>query len=182
MDENTFRYSDTETYKKGYDFLHNDCEKIEDWGCGTGGFKRFFKESSNQYVGVDGSNTPFSNIKADLLKYTSTVDGIFMRHVMEHNYDWKIMFHNACRSFTKKMCLIIFTPFSSTDETVEIAHNLHHGVDVPDLSLSKRDLLEIIDTYGIKYTEETVYNNTGYGLEHIFLLEKIGEPTESFTV
>jgi len=37
----------------------------------------------NKYVGIDDSNTPFSDIKVDLLKYTSNVDGIFIRHVLE---------------------------------------------------------------------------------------------------
>ena len=80
-DIGSFRYSDTVTYQLGYDFL-KDCSNIEDWGCGTGGFKRFFtKENANKYIGIDGSITPFSDIKADLTQYTSKVDGIFMRHI-----------------------------------------------------------------------------------------------------
>ena len=31
----------TITYELGYNFLKS-CDKIEDWGCGAGGFKRFF--------------------------------------------------------------------------------------------------------------------------------------------
>jgi hypothetical protein len=169
-DQGSFRYGDTETYKLGYNFLKL-CNKIEDWGCGVGNFKKFFTgENLNKYVGIDGSNTPFSNIKVDLIKYTSKVDGIFMRHVLEHNYEWKRILKNACKSFTNKMCLILFTPF--TKKTMEIAHNLKHGVDVPDISFSKKDLISIFEKYNIKYELFTINSNTGYNIEHIFYLSK----------
>ena len=166
-----FMYGNTVTYELGYKFLE-DCNKIEDWGCGTGGFKRFFtEENASKYIGIDGSITPFSNIKADLTQYTSNVEGIFMRHILEHNYEWKMILHNACKSFNKKMCLILFTPF--TNETIEIAHNLKHGVDVPDLSFNKDDLIAIFELYNIKYKLESLNTSTGYGIEHVFYLEKM---------
>jgi hypothetical protein len=167
----SFIYGDTETYVLGYNFLKT-CDKIEDWGCGTGGFKRFFINNNelNKYIGVDGSKTPFADIKTDLTLYTSDTDGIYMRHVLEHNYDWKIILENACKSFKSKMCLILFTPFTS--ETKEIAHNLKHGVDVPDLSFNKDELITIFDKYNIKYDFFSINNGTGYGVEHVFYLNK----------
>jgi hypothetical protein len=172
LDGNTpsaFVYSDTVTYTKGYEFL-NDCQVIEDWGCGAGGFKRFFNDNQIKYIGIDGSITPFSDIKADLTTYKSTTEGIFMRHIIEHNYEWEKILHNSFSSFTKKMCLVLFTPFS--ENTLEIAHNLTHGVDVPDMSFSKNELLLIIDSYSLKYTIEELKTSTGYGVEYIFYLEK----------
>jgi hypothetical protein len=169
-DMGSFLYGDTITYTLGYKFLET-CDKIEDWGCGVGGFRRFFiNENVNKYIGIDGSKTPFADIKVDLKDYTSEVDGIFMRHVLEHNYDWKIILENACKSFKKKMCLILFTPFSS--ETKEIAHNLKHGVDVPDLSFNKNELISIFENYNIIYELNTIKSNTGYNIEHIFYLTK----------
>ena len=170
LDIGHFRYGNTITYKMGYDFLKT-CDKIEDWGCGIGGFKQLFiNEDLNKYIGVDGSKTPFSDIKADLIKYTSNVDGIFMRHVLEHNYEWQTILENACKSFRKKMCLIIFTHFS--DETKEIAHNLQHGVDVPDMSLNKNELISVFEKYNITYEFITITSDTGYRVEHIFYLNK----------
>jgi len=32
-----FKYGDTVTYQKGYNFLKT-CGAVEDWGCGAGGF------------------------------------------------------------------------------------------------------------------------------------------------
>ena len=85
-DLGSFRYGETITYELGYSFL-KDCHTIEDWGCGTGGFKRLIKDDKIKYIGVDGSITPFAEIQADLCEYTSNTDGIFMRHVLEHNYE-----------------------------------------------------------------------------------------------
>lgn len=166
----SFVYGDTETYKIGYTYL-NTCDKIEDWGCGAGGFKRFFlQDGSHKYSGVDGSETPFADIKTDLINYQSNVEGIYMRHVLEHNYEWKQILENACQSFTKKMCLVLFTPFNTP--TKEIAHNLKHGVDVPDLSLDKNELLDIFKKYNIQYKLITLITNTGYNIEHVFFLDK----------
>jgi hypothetical protein len=166
----SFKYGETVTYELGYKFLQV-CDKIEDWGCGTGGFKRFYLNGElNKYIGVDGSKTPFADIKTDLTKYISNIDGIFMRHVLEHNYEWKPILENACKSFNKKMCLILFTPFSS--ETTEIAHNLQHGVDVPDISFNKDDLITIFEKYNINYESITLNTSTGYDIEHVFYLNK----------
>ena len=167
-DLGSFRYGETVTYKLGYDFLKG-CNKIEDWGCGAGGFKRFFL-NDNKYIGVDGSKTPFADIKTDLLKYISNTDGIFMRHVLEHNYEWKVILENACKSFQSKMCLVLFTPFSN--ETTEISHNLKHGVDVPDISFNKNELINLFKKYNIKHNLITINTDTGYNIEHIFYLIK----------
>ncbi len=169
-DMGSFVYGDTISYKLGYDFLKS-CNTIEDWGCGAGGFKRFFiNKDLYKYKGIDGSKTPFSDVKADLTTYISNVDGIFMRHVLEHNYNWKNILSNACISFKMKMCLILFTPFNNY--TIEIAHNLKHGVDVPDLSFDKNEITHIFDKYKIRYELTTIQSNTGYGIEHIFYLYK----------
>ena len=161
---------DSITYELGYNFL-KDCNEIQDWGCGFGGLTRLIKDEDNiKYIGVDGSNTPFATIKADLLDFKSNTEGIFIRHVLEHNYDWKILLDNACKSFTKKMCLILFIDFSN--ETRELRHNRNLGIDVPDLSISKSDLLQILEKNDVKYRLETHNTRTQYGKEHIFYLEK----------
>ena len=41
-DLGAFLYGDTETYKLAAEFL-SDMKVVEDWGCGVGGFKRFYK-------------------------------------------------------------------------------------------------------------------------------------------
>lgn len=161
----SFRYGDTVTYKLAADFLA-DMDEVEDWGCGTGGFKRFFK---GKYVGVDGSKTPFVDKVADLREYRTSVDGIMMRHVLEHNNDWKKVLTNALASFNKKFCFIIFTPFSN-GETKILKENLKYGVDVPDISFAKEELEKYLT--GITWRMKTHKTKTGYGVEHIYYVEK----------
>ena len=160
-----FRYGDTVTYQLAADFMA-DIAEVEDWGSGAGGFKRFYK---GKYVGVDGSANKFVDKIADLRTYRSSVDGIVMRHILEHNYDWKSVLQNAVSSFNKKLCIVFFTPF--TDETKEIAHNKKHGVDVPDISFNKKDIERFFE--GLKWrVEENIKTKTGYGVEHIYYVEK----------
>ncbi len=159
-----FRYGDTVTYKLAADFL-KDMKEVEDWGCGTGGFKRFY---NGKYTGLDGSANPFVDKVVDLLHYRSNVDGIVMRHVLEHNYDWKKILTGATESFNKKFCLILFTPFQ--DETREIAHNKQHGVDVPDIAFARKDIEDFLVPF--KWRMESHKTKTGYGVEHIYYIEK----------
>ena len=167
-----FMYGDTPTYSKGYAWL-KPCAQVEDWGCGMGGFKRMFTEpSAPQYIGVDGTRTPFVSKQVDLTTYTSTTEGLFMRHVLEHNYAWQAVLRNACRSFTKRMCLVLFTPFSTDSVTKQLAHNAQHGVDVPDLSLPLSEITQIFAEHKCSFTLETLATPTGYGIEHVFRVYK----------
>jgi hypothetical protein len=160
-----FRYADTVTYLMAAAFMA-DVEEVEDWGCGAGGFKRF---CHGRYIGVDGSKTPFADKIVDLETYTSSVDGIVMRHVLEHNYNWEKILKNAVKSFRRKLCLVLFTPFSGPSGTTEITHNREHGVDVPDLALPQALIEE-----QFAECEFVIYDNlstaTGYGVEHVYLV------------
>jgi len=175
------KIGDSITFNKGFDWLHS-CDTIEDWGCGSGGFKRLFVQKNpnilidqpitktNKYIGIDGSITPFADIKTDLVNYKSNVEGIFLRHVLEHNYQWKEILINACSSFSEKFCLVLFTPFS--DITKEINHNLIHGIDVPDLSFKLEDITDIISLNNCIFTYETIITDTAYNVEHIFYITR----------
>src|SRR3972149_7705287 len=158
-----FSYGDGITYKKGMAFL-DAYGTIEDWGCGTAYAKNFVKKS--KYVGIDGSQSNFTDKVVDLREYTSKTDCIFMRDVLEHNHGWKKILANAVNSFTKRMVLIIFTPFA--DVTQQIATN--YCPNVPDISFRKEDLTEFFNQFS--YTEESLEADTQYKTEHIFYIEK----------
>jgi hypothetical protein len=159
-----FRYGDTITYSLAGEFM-KDMTEVEDWGCGTGGFRPFFK---GKYIGVDGSANPFVDKIADLRDYRSRVEGIVMRHVLEHNYDWERVLRNALESFQNKLCIIIFTPF--VERTGEIAHNQKFGVDVPDIAFNKGQIEGAL--YGLRWRMESHQTKTHYGVEHIYYIEK----------
>jgi hypothetical protein len=163
-----FAYGDTVTYELGAEFL-GDCTDVEDWGCGAGGFRRFRPDA----IGIDGSDTPFADKKyVDLSAYTSSCDGIFMRHVLEHNRDWKVILDNAIRSARKKICVVLFTPLNDVG-TAEIARNGGSRVDVPDLSLGRDELDVVLAKHGLtKVRIERRETATKYGAEHVVYIEK----------
>ena len=162
----SFRYSDTPTYKMAADFL-SDCVTVEDWAVGGGGFLNHRPDA----IGVDGSNTPFAQkTYIDLCNYISSCEGVNMRHVLEHNINWKDILHNAFKSATKKICITLFIEMTP-GETKEISHNLIHGVDVPDLSLSESEFMSIIHSHNpFHYTVESLPTQTGYGREIVYYI------------
>jgi hypothetical protein len=162
-------YGDTSTYQLGADWL-KDCVFVEDWGCGKGWFSRFIP--AVKYRGIDGSHSPFAENIVDLVNYQSDVPGIFMRHVIEHNYEWKSLLTNALNSFSDRMVLVLFTPL--VEETKELYYNVDPGV--PDMAFSLKDLQELFDATGVTCVRmEAVQNHTNYGEETIFYLEKTKE-------
>lgn len=162
----SFRYGNTITYKLAADFL-SDMDEVEDWGCGTGGFKRLYK---GNYKGIDGSKTPFVDKVADLRQYRSSVNGIVMRHVLEHNYDWERILKNALASFNKKLCIIFFTPFNKDRPHQVITHNNKYGVDVPNISFTHEEIKKCLGD--LDYVVEEHKTKTGYGLETIYYITK----------
>ena len=159
----SFRYGNTITYRLAAEFLKD--LSVEDWGCGAAGFKKYH---TGGYFGLDGSDNPFVGQIVDLRKHRSFTDGLLMRHVLEHNYDWKDVLENAVASFQKRFCLILFTPFA--DQTKEIAHNRKHGVDAPDISFKKEDIEQFFK--GLKWRMEEHKTETHYGVEYIYYVEK----------
>lgn len=159
-------YGDTVTYQLGADWL-GDCAVIEDWGCGKGWFSTFVP--AGRYRGIDGSHSPFAEKIVDLVTYRSEVPGLYMRHVIEHNYEWRAILLNALLSFTERMVLVLFTPL------VEETHEVYYSEDpgVPDIAFAEGDLITLFDLAGVTLNrKETVSNHTNYGGETIYYLEK----------
>jgi hypothetical protein len=121
----------------------------------------------DRYRGIDGTASPRSAEVVDLVTYRSTVPGVFMRHILEHNYEWAQILDNALASFTERMALILFTPEQATTE--EIA--FRSDVGVPDIAFR---LTDIIDRFppDVTYTVQRILSATQYGCETILLLER----------
>lgn len=143
-----------ESYIKAAGFLDIPGKTVQDWGCGGGYARQFFKNAS--YLGVDGTND-FCDVQADLRTYQTNSDGILLRHVLEHNFEWEKILKNAIAS-CEKLCVIIFTPFG--DETKQVGWN--PGYEVPDISFRKEDLTKFFP----KYTEETIESPNVYTAPH----------------
>ena len=138
---NAISYGAVASYQLAAMFLE-DCRDVEDWGCGFGTFRRYCL--SPQYIGIDGSESPAADAVVDLSKYTSDVEGILVRHVLEHNpIGWRQIFMNAIESFSKKMVLVIYTPFG--DVTRNVRRQSPADIWVPvAMSFRKDDLVSCI--------------------------------------
>ena len=116
-----WHFGDDTTYHRGIAFLDGH-GTIEDWGCGFAHARTFVH--SSRYLGIDGSS-PHADKIVDLCEYRSDADCIFMRHVLEHNIEWRKILAGAIASFRKRMVLIVFTPFAETTRVIttrSVAH------------------------------------------------------------
>jgi len=163
---------DETTYKLAAEWLDAACADVEDWGCGGAYAKRFFRRAT--YCGVDGSRGP-ADVIADLQVYRSDVDGILLRHVLEHNRNWETILANALRSARKCLAVVVFTPLGEV--TREIRWNAMKpptpgapDVGVPDIGFARDDLLRTLD--GCAVTEATYATQSVYGAETIFYIDK----------
>jgi hypothetical protein len=161
-----FAYGDDTTYAKGMAFLDGH-GTIEDWGCGFMRARDFVTRS--RYIGIDGSS-PYADKVADLCVYRSSVDCIFMRHVLEHNIEWRRVLAGALSSFKKRMVLIVFTPFG--DRTRVLSTGMAcTSVAVPDISFQMSDLTECFGDLVV--TEEALATDTQYRTEHVFYIRRM---------
>lgn len=165
-------YDDDFTMRKGAAFLNTpDIKIIEDWGCGLGGFKNYVGEHQ-QYIGIDGSDTPYVDKKVDLEEYTTKVDAIFMRHVLEHNPNWEKILKNAISSFVKRMVLIIFTPFVEKSQIIKHYPNYaNSNITMVDIAFKKEDIIRYFSAVNMS-SEENIETKSQYKFEHIFYLSK----------
>ena len=156
-------YADETSYRLAAAFL-DGLNSVEDWGCGSGGFRLFCK---SPYVGVDGTANPFVDKVVDLATYTSNADGILLRHVLEHNPAWEKILANALHSFGKKLCIAVFTPFAEETKVIEY----YKKMDVVDISFKRDDLVRHFEPF--QWTgEEDMQTDSQYGVEHIFYIER----------
>jgi hypothetical protein len=165
LETSQFKYGDDTSYVRGMAFLDGH-GNIEDWGCGFAHARNFVHAGS--YVGIDGSGTKADRL-ADLQTYTSRTSCVFMRHVLEHNANWRTILGNALASFEKRMVLVIFTPFGPTTRIIATSNKVT-TVPVPDISFRRADLIEAFGA--VSFREESLRTDTQYGVEHIFYLEK----------
>lgn len=149
-----------ESYKKAAEFLG---DTVEDWGCGTSWARKFFKN----YRGIDGSKHKNNDIHADLTNYTSSTDNILMREVLEYNTNWKQILSNVKKSFKKKFCLIISTPFA---DTTHISYTSPNGVQ--EHQFKKEDILNEFPESHFIIEEESIKTNHLYNQDNIFYITR----------
>ena len=160
-------YGETTTYERGFAWLAEACATVEDWGCGSAWGRRYW--TSGGYTGIDGSpeTSRFADVLADLRTYISSrPDGIFMRHVLEHNGEWPLVLTNALASFRRRMVLVLFTPFGLSTARLDDGPGL-------DLSFRQEDITAFFDAAGLSWRLETLTTDPQYHVEHIFYVNQL---------
>ena len=171
---NAFPYGNEQSYRIGAEFLRT-CRTVKDWGCGTQWFRRMMQQIQQEVriIGLDGS-PGFCDRTVDLTQYRPTVrpEGVFMRHVLEHNYNWRTILDRALASFTQRMCLVCFTPFAD-EETVLSVYQFPTGGSCPYLSLPRKEIDVILQRHGVTYEVESLPSpGTEYGRETVFWISR----------
>jgi len=162
-----------ESYKKPAEFLDYKCE---DWGCGTGVAEQYFKE----YKGIEGSASKFIKKEdtVDLVEYTSNVDNIFMRQVLEANPDWRKILENVKKSFRKKFCLVVYTP--EAEETYVFKkhpvvlkdNSIVEGRFIEEHYFKRQDILDYFPENEFNVHHENIKTKQGYGNDWVLYVER----------
>jgi len=162
-------YSDAnqESYKKSAEFLG---DSVEDWGCGTGWSKRFFKS----YRGIDGSAHYNVDEIVDLTTYTSTGNNILIRQVLELNVEWRKVLDNAKKSFKDRLCIVIFTPFTEETHVAEVEES---GISI--IYFNKQDVLDYFPSSEFVVKEEVIKTQQGYNQDWIIYIERITDSKDN---
>jgi hypothetical protein len=122
-------YGPATTYVEAAKLLDVDGWTVADWGCGSAAAKKYFNRA--KYIGVDGS-PGFADKVADLREYHEPSDGILLRHVLEHNYDWPEILINALQAARKRLVIVLFLPMKKHTELYAITNG-----GIPALNISE---------------------------------------------
>lgn len=162
-------YDDTASYAIAGGWVSGHGGIVEDWGCGTGWMKRCI--TGAKYRGLDGAKSHWSDRVVDLRHYRSDVPYAVMRHVLEHNADWRLIAENFSDSWHERAAVVLFIPPQPEDVIVS-------GPDwpVPDIAVSGPDLIEILGRHGTRFQYvELDYppeHSVQWGWEGILLMER----------
>lgn len=138
------------------------CATVADWGCG-GGALRAYLQPGQHYIGIDGSRSPFAQVRADLVRFRLHTEGVVLRHVLEHNDRWQEVLHNAIDCFTKRLVVVIFTPLAQQTRIMYREPEYGH---VPVICFRLGDLLaEFPKEMRVEVEPEVQSDDTAFGVE-----------------
>lgn len=161
-----------DSYMLAGEFLSGD-GLIEEWGCATTWGKQFLK---SPYRGVDGGISKFVDQVADLRMYRSTVPKILIRHVLEHNWEWRQILANVMASFYDRAAIILFIPLGTHDINRSFEHREGEAESPPGLQMDEMSFENMLYIPGIRVETKVLSNNTPpFGYEKLYFLTKASE-------
>jgi hypothetical protein len=169
--EDVAPYGDDTTYRDGLGWLYETCDTVEDWGAGAA-YGRRFVPLGKGYLAIDGSaeSAPFVDHVCDLKAWrpADPPDGIFIRHVLEHDLAWHEILFRALSVFTKRLALVVFTPF----EDGPTRPLRPEGDCRYDLAFNMGDLTGMMLPF--RWSVDSYLDRPAlqYGQEHLFRVER----------
>lgn len=162
------RYGNDDTsYKLAAEFLDAVPGEVRDWGCGTCYAQQFIK---SPYQGMDGCDSEFCDFHVDLALFKTSTPKALMRHVLEHNWDWKEILENMLNCFTIRAVLILFIPLAHEEENL----SLNGDFNWPTLALRGSDFNSILAAHKeitVRY-EKIETQTPPFNFEGIYYLSK----------
>lgn len=146
---------DDETYRLGAQWLEG--LHVSDWGCGLGWMRKYVP--ADLYTGIDGTPSRYADIVADLADFIHPTQGLFMRHVLEHDERWPAILDNALKSFGTRMFLVLYTPL--VEETH--VHLWEPTLHVPEIHFALEDIMRPL--HGLKVEIAVVGTETCFRIE-----------------
>lgn len=165
------------SYRLAGEFLAGD-DLVEEWGCATTFGRQFI---SAPYRGVDGGPSKFVDEVVDLRTYRSKVPKALIRHVLEHNWEWRDILRNFLRSFQQSAVVILFIPLGEHDINRSFENRVGVKETPPGLQMDEESFMATLKMPGIKIVQDFELSNDTppFGYERLFLLEKTTAVTSS---
>lgn len=163
---------DATTYQRAGAYLSGP-GLVREWGCATTWGKRFV---GAPYEGIDGAEAveSWGAKRADLRTYRPEEKSpkALMRHVLEHNWEWRDILSNFLDSFTDRAVVIFFLPPSDKEDFHTPAWSMDEAV--PALTVNEADLMDILESSGCNVIREDVIGGECPPIDHevMFFLEK----------
>lgn len=158
-----------ESYEKAGAFLGGQ-GLVEEWGCATTFGKRYIHAP---YRGVDGGPSEFVDVVADLSTYRSDVPRALIRHVLEHNWNWRAILDNFLLSFKERGVVVLFIPLGKHDINRSFEHRIGQPPTPPGLQLDEESFWSMLSHPDLVVKDEVLQNDTPpFGYERIIYLAK----------
>lgn len=173
LEKPTMYPGDNESYILAGGFLAGD-EQVEEWGCATTWGRQFIPAP---YRGVDGAQSEFADLITDLSEYRSTTPNALIRHVLEHNWNWRTILNNFLDSFQKRGVVVLFIPLGLYDINRSFENRVGEPPSPPGLQMDEASFLNMLNRRDISIVKDFELQNATppFGYERVFFLEKVEE-------
>lgn len=147
------QYGDESSYQAAANWLDWPGWTVEDWGCGCAYAKRFFHHA--KYIGIDGSQNDYADIcRVELDCRFSEPNGLLMRHVLDHNENWRAVLNRAANCCQNRMVLVFFIAWGQTTKILDWTSDPKYP-DIPNIQFRREDIFEELSHYKVREINTT---------------------------